>query len=97
MKKPLSIVDSAVLIAAVSAISYVLGHVARIGMAQQVGVPVSLLPTVSRETVHLICGVYVVLLVVIGLLRRRRENRYGKTGIQPQSGGFISLLAFSSV
>lgn len=64
----LSVLDSALIIAAVSAACYIMGHAARLGTSRRLRVPVMLMPDVGPEIFVLVGGIYLVMLAAVGLL-----------------------------
>jgi len=66
--RSLSIVDSALIVAMVSAVCFIMGHAARIGTANRLQVPFMLMPDVGPEGLILVGGEYLVELSAGGLL-----------------------------
>lgn len=66
--RPLSVLDSALILAMFSAVCYVMGNAARLGTARRLGLPLFLMPEVGPETLILVGGRYLVLFGAVGLL-----------------------------
>jgi hypothetical protein len=64
----LSVLDSALILAVFSAICYVMGHAAQLRAARQLGLPLSLMPSIGPETFILVGGRYLILFGALGLL-----------------------------
>lgn len=91
----LSILDSALIVAMFSAVCYVMGHAAQVGIAQRMGVPVFLMPHVGPESFVLIGATYLILLFAVGLFLYFVWFLVGKhTGLlKSKVGGIVSDMS----
>ncbi len=64
----LKILDSALILALISAVCYMMGHAAHLGMSRRLKVPLHLMPSVAPETYILVGGLYLVFVGAIVLL-----------------------------
>ena len=92
LRRSLSVVDSALIVAMFSAVCYVMGHAAQVGIAQRMGVPVFLMPHVGPESFILIGATYLTLVFAVGLFLYFIWLLVGqRIGLLKSSVGFIAL------